>query len=171
MGCLWSLSGTLCATLARYRLRAVGIEPVTLRTADGLDLEAELRVPEAPWGAAVLAHPHPEHGGNMRSIVPGALFEALPAAGVGALRFNFRGVGRSQGSFEGGVGERHDVVAAIDAIASITEGLPLVLAGWSFGADTVLAVGDERAAGWLAVGRRCGGIATTWWPRPTRAPR
>jgi alpha/beta superfamily hydrolase len=127
------------------------IEPVALATEDGLQLEAELAVPDEPWAAAVLLHPHPQHGGNMRSIVPGTLFEVLPAEGVACLRFNFRGVGGSSGSFGGGVDERLDVVAAVDALHPIVEGLPLVLAGWSFGADTSLAVGDERASGWFAV--------------------
>ena len=127
------------------------IEPVTLATSDGLSLEAELRVAENAWAAAVLLHPHPEHGGNMRSIVPGTLFEALPRDGVAALRFNFRGVGRSEGSHGGGLPERADVVAAVDVLSAITEGLPLVLAGWSFGADTALAVDDERVAGWFCV--------------------
>ena len=126
-------------------------EPIGLQTADGLTLEAELSVPDEPWAAAVLLHPHPQHGGNMRSIVPGTLFTALPAAGVAALRFNFRGVEGSDGSYGGGVGERADVVAAVDVLAPITEGLPLALAGWSFGADTALAVGDERVGGWFAV--------------------
>ena len=127
------------------------IEPVTLATSDGLSLEAELCVPDEAWAAAVLLHPHPEHGGNMRSIVPGTLFSALPTAGVAALRFNFRGVGRSEGTHGGGLPERADVIAAIDALAPITEGLPLVLAGWSFGADTALAVSDTRVAGWFCV--------------------
>jgi alpha/beta superfamily hydrolase len=127
------------------------IEPVSLQTADGVWLEGELSVPDDAWAAAVLTHPHPQYGGNMRSIVPGALFEALPAAGVAALRFNFRGVEGSEGVHDEGRAERQDVVAAIDALAAITEGLPLALAGWSFGADVALAVGDERVAGWCAV--------------------
>jgi hypothetical protein len=127
------------------------IEPVTLSTADGLVLEGELDVPERAWSAAVLAHPHPQFGGSMRSIVTAALFGALPEAGVACLRFNFRGVGGSEGTHGGGQDERADLVAAIDVLAPITEGLPLVLAGWSFGADTSLAVGDERLDGWLAV--------------------
>lgn len=126
-------------------------EPIALRTADGLTLEAELSVPDEAWAAAVLLHPHPQFGGNMRSIVPGTLFTALPPAGVAALRFNFRGVKGSEGSYGEGVGERADVVAAVDVLAPITEGLPLVLAGWSFGADTALGVGDERVGGWFAV--------------------
>jgi alpha/beta superfamily hydrolase len=129
----------------------MGIEPVWLHTTDDLALEGELSVPDDAWAAAVLAHPHPQFGGNMRSIVPGTLFETLPAAGVAALRFNFRGVEGSKGSYDEGRGERLDVVAAIDALSAITEGLPLVLAGWSFGADTSLAVGDERVAGWCAI--------------------
>ena len=126
-------------------------EPIQLRTSDGVALEAELSLPEEPWAAAVLLHPHPQHGGNMRSIVPGTLFTALPAGGVAVLRFNFRGVEGSEGTYGDGVGERKDVVAAVDALGPITEGLPLVLAGWSFGADTSLAVGDDRVAGWCCM--------------------
>jgi len=148
MGCLpLSCEGTS----ARYRAERMFTEPVTLETADGLHLEGELRVPDEPTAAAVLAHPHPQHGGNMRSIVPGTLFDALPGQGVACLRFNFRGVGRSEGAFDEGVGERADIVAAIDTLHAITEGLPLVVAGWSFGGDTALAVGDERLAGWCAI--------------------
>jgi len=86
----------------------------------------------------------------MGSIVPGILFLALPAAGVAALRFNFRGVGASEGSHGGGVAEQLDVAAAIDALtAALPAGTPIVLAGWSFGADVCLCVGDERVAGWF----------------------
>jgi alpha/beta superfamily hydrolase len=127
-------------------------EPHTLTTSDGLKLEAELRIPAHDlWAAAVLAHPHPMHGGNMRSMVPGLLFDTLPAEGVACIRFNFRGVGRSEGSFGEGRDEVADVIAAIDTVEPITEGLPLLLAGSSFGADTILAVGDERVSGWCSV--------------------
>jgi len=147
----------------------MAIEPVKLTTADGLTLEGELAVPDEAWGAAVLAHPHPQYGGTMRSIVIGALFQALPEAGVAALRFNFRGVGGSEGSYDDGRGERDDVVAAIDVLHEIAEGLPLVLGGWSFGADTSLAVLDQRAAGWFAVApplRRPDEVAAAHDPRP-----
>jgi alpha/beta superfamily hydrolase len=147
----------------------VGLERVTLKTSDGLALEGELAAPGEPWCAAVLAHPHPQYGGSMRSIVIGALFAALPESGVASLRFNFRGVEGSEGEFEDGRGERHDIVAAIDVLHPITEGLPLVLAGWSFGADTSLDVVDERLTAWFAVApplRRDGGYEAATDPRP-----
>lgn len=87
----------------------------------------------------------------MHSIVTGTLFASLPESGVAALRFNFRGVGRSGGSHSEGRGERNDVAGAIDTLAKRMDGLPLVLSGWSFGADVSLAVGDPRIAGWAAV--------------------
>jgi len=129
----------------------VAIEPLELRAEDGPVLEAELSVPPDPWAAVVLAHPHPTRGGNMRSLVTGALFTALPAAGVATLRFNFRGVGGSTGTHDGGIGEQRDILAGIDTLAAITEGLPLALSGWSFGADTSLAVVDDRLSGWAPV--------------------
>jgi alpha/beta superfamily hydrolase len=105
----------------------------------------------------------------MRSIVIGALFSALPEAGVAALRFNFRGVEGSEGTFDDGRGERHDIVAALDVLHPITEGLPLLLSGWSFGADTSLDVADERATAWFAVApplRRDGAYAAARDERP-----
>src|SRR4029077_13741424 len=105
----------------------------------------------------------------MRSIVISALFSALPDNGVAALRFNFRGVEGSEGSFDDGRGERHDIVAALDVLHPITEGLPLVLAGWSFGDDTSLSVVDDRITVWVVVYphlRRNGDYAAANDPRP-----
>jgi len=147
----------------------VPVERVTLKTSDGLSLEGELAVPDEPWCAAVLAHPHPQYGGSMRSIVIGALFAALPDNGIAALRFNFRGVEGSEGEFDDGRGERRDIVAALDMLHPITEGLPLVLAGWSFGADTSLDVVDERLTAWFAVApplRHGGDYEAATDPRP-----
>lgn len=124
-----------------------------LSTADGLTLEAEIATPDGvPRAALVLCHPHPQFGGTMRSIVIGALFEALPTVGVTCLRFNFRGVEQSTGTHDDGRGELLDVKAAVTAMADeIPDVLPLVLAGWSFGADMALATVDDRLAGWLAI--------------------
>jgi alpha/beta superfamily hydrolase len=147
----------------------MAVERVTLKTSDGLALEGELAVPDEPVASAVLAHPHPQYGGSMRSIVISALFSALPEHGVAALRFNFRGVEGSEGAFDDGRGEQRDVVAALDVLHPITEGLPLVLAGWSFGADTSLDVADERTDGWFAVApplRKKGDYAAATDPRP-----
>jgi alpha/beta superfamily hydrolase len=99
----------------------------------------------------VLCHPHPQYGGTMRSIVIGALFDALPAIGCTVLRFNFRGVERSTGAHDDGHGELLDVQAAVDVAADARADEPLVLVGWSFGADMTLATPDARLAGWVAI--------------------
>lgn len=124
---------------------------MSIVTPDGLKLEGELVTPEEPVVAAVLTHPHPRHGGNMRSMVPGELIKSLPPVGCATLRFNFRGMGASEGSFEDGIGERIDTIAAVDLLHEAVEGLPIVLCGSSFGADTALTVEDERVAGWCAM--------------------
>jgi alpha/beta superfamily hydrolase len=128
---------------------------VRLKTADGLTLEAEWIVPPGARATAVLCHPHPQYGGTMRSIVISALFESLPAHGVACLRFNFRGVEKSEGTHSEGHDEHHDVTAAIDAAvgeaAQAGIGGPLALIGWSFGADIALTVDDARLAGWMAI--------------------
>jgi uncharacterized protein len=133
------------------------VQSLTLQTADGVTLEAERAIPGMSAGGAsrvsvVLCHPHPQYGGTMRSIVIGALFDALPAAGCTVLRFNFRGVERSTGTHDEGRGELLDVRAAVDAAAKARTGdEPLVLAGWSFGADMTLATHDARLAGWIGI--------------------
>jgi len=123
-----------------------------VRTDDGHLLEAELAVASPERAGMVLCHPHPQYGGTMRSLVISALFGALPAAGVTCLRFNFRGVESSEGRYDEGRGERRDVQAAVHALAShLGAGTPLVLAGWSFGADVALSIADPRLAAWLAI--------------------
>ncbi len=88
----------------------------------------------------------------MRAGIVGDLFRALPAQGLTTLRFNFRGVERSQGAWDEGRGERDDAVAAVDTLAAaVPATLPLLLVGWSFGADMALSVHDDRVAGWCAI--------------------
>jgi alpha/beta superfamily hydrolase len=124
----------------------------TLTTSDGLTLDAEWSTADgAARAVAVLCHPHPQYGGNMRSIVTSALFERLPAQGFDCLRFNFRGVEHSQGEYSGGVDEPRDVIAALDAASEAASALPVALIGWSFGADMALVVDDERVAAWIAI--------------------
>jgi len=130
------------------------VREITLHTDDGLVLAGELApVPtiEPARAAAVLCHPHPQFGGTMRSIVISALFEALPGLGVACLRFNFRGVEGSEGAYADGREEPLDVVAALDAAERAAVGGPLVLVGWSFGADMALAIDDARLAGWVGI--------------------
>jgi uncharacterized protein len=131
--------------------RGTTVEGTTCRTADGLALEAEVAVPASPSGAVVLAHPHPQQGGSMRSLVTSELFRSLPGEGIAALRFNFRGVEGSEGTYGGGVAERIDVIAAIDRLRTATSVEPLVLVGWSFGADVSASVLDDRLAGWFLI--------------------
>jgi len=127
-------------------------EPLVCTTSDGVRLEAEIRRPPASRGAVVLAHPHPQQGGSMRSLVTSELFRLLPERGLTALRFNFRGVEGSEGSYGEGLDEAHDIVAAIDEITDgLPAGAPLVLAGWSFGADVSLSILDDRLRGWFLI--------------------
>ncbi len=87
----------------------------------------------------------------MRSLVTSELFRTLPMSDIAMLRFNFRGVEGSEGTYGGGVDERHDVIAAIDRLRAATTAEPLVLAGWSFGADVSASVLDHRLAGWFLI--------------------
>jgi alpha/beta superfamily hydrolase len=121
-------------------------------TDDGCRLEAELAVAEPERCGMVLCHPHPQYGGTMRSIVISALFAALPPAGVTCLRFNFRGVEGSDGTHDQGRGEQGDVRAAVRDLGSLLAPTsPLVLTGWSFGADVALSVVEDRIDAWYAV--------------------
>src|SRR5262249_35154901 len=134
------------------RLRRAGSRVVRLRAADGVGLEAEWAPAVEPHATAVLCHPHPQYGGTMRSIVISALFEALPPRGISCLRFNFRGVEGSDGESTAGRDEPLDVLAALDAATGRAESAgPLVLIGWSFGADMALTIDDLRIAGWAAI--------------------
>ena len=113
-------------------------------------LEALLDTPEpAPVRAAVVfAHPHPQHGGTMHTKVVFQGAKALGRIGCAVLRFNFRGVGASQGEFDRGEGEQADFRASLDYMASRYPGVPLWAAGFSFGSWVALEVGalDDRVS-------------------------
>jgi hypothetical protein len=102
----------------------------------------------------VVCHPHPLYGGTMHTKAVYRAAQALNEAGLVALRFNFRGVGASTGTYEEGIGERQDVVAALDWLEEHYPGLPLVAGGFSFGSMVALSVGvkDERVDGLLGMG-------------------
>ena len=118
--------------------------PITLTTADGLDLVGELALPadRNPVGTLVCLHPLPTHGGMMDSHIIRKASYRLPAlADLAVLRFNTRGTeserGKSEGEFGGGMTEKHDVEAAVGYAAAA--GLPhLYLLGWSFGTELTL---------------------------------
>lgn len=101
-------------------------------------LEVILGKPEAmPQGIAIIAHPHPLHGGTMDNKVVHTLFTTLLELEFITAKFNFRGVGQSEGIFDHGIGEINDVMTVTQTIRSQFNGhskdLPLLLAGFSFG--------------------------------------
>ena len=87
---------------------------------------------------AVLCHPHPQFGGTMNDLVLGAIEPALLASGISSLRFNFRGVGSSEGRYSDGVGEVEDVAAATTWVRESSVGERIMLVGYSFGGAVAL---------------------------------
>ena len=85
--------------------------------------------PNAP--IAIILHPHPEHGGTMNNKVTYALFRAFVEQGFNAIRFNFRGVGRSEGKYDHGEGELSDAAACLDWL-QVQNPEPRVLGCWFF---------------------------------------
>jgi hypothetical protein len=118
-------------------------------------LEAVLMGPaEAPVAAAVVCHAHPLHGGLMHFKAVFRAAKALQSAGLAALRFNFRGVGRSEGVHDDGEGEQEDARAALSELERRFPRLPLVIGGFSFGAVVALRVAarDPRVRAVFALG-------------------
>jgi uncharacterized protein len=119
---------------------------VSFRSGD-LTLEGLIANPGGGAPAAVVCHPHPMYGGSMFNNVVDAILAALWQAGYATLRFNFRGVGGSEGEYDGGPGEVDDAVAAMAFLLEQPgvrkEGA--VMAGYSFGAMVAVSAGYERA--------------------------
>jgi len=105
--------------------------------------------PDAPL-AAIVCHPHPQYGGTMHNKVVFHAAKAFGELGWPVLRFNFRGVGASTGSYGEGIGELEDARAALDFLGRDR----VVMAGFSFGSRVALTVGasDERATALCGIG-------------------
>ena len=123
----------------------------------GLLLEGILAIPEGAgsFPAVIVCHPHPLYGGSMDNNVVSSLSETLTQASLVSFKFNFRGVGGSQGKFGQGIGEREDVEAAISFIRTVKEidSKRIGLAGYSAGAGFAFPVGfnDDRIRALAAV--------------------
>ena len=120
-------------------------------------LEAILKEPRAGTmarAAALVLHPHPLHGGTMHNKVVFRAARGLNEAGALTLRINFRGVGHSTGTHDHARGEQTDARAGLDYLAAHYPTLPIILAGFSFGARVGLEVGvrDTRVAALIGIG-------------------
>jgi len=120
-------------------------------------LEAILWIPtrhEVPPLAAVVCHPHPLFGGTMHNKVVYNAAKTLDALGIPVLRFNFRGTGLSAGEHDKGRGEQDDALVALDYLAPQFPGVPLLMAGFSFGSIVGLRVGcrDARVTELIGLG-------------------
>lgn len=117
-------------------------------------LEAILELPRdtALTGAAVVLHPHPQHGGTMHNKVAHTLARSFVGMGFAVLRFNFRGTEASEGEYDEGIGELQDALAAIAWMRAKYPGTPFWLAGFSFGAAiSVRAAVETQPAGLVTV--------------------
>jgi alpha/beta superfamily hydrolase len=124
------------------------------RSAEKIDLDGpagtleallEARDGAAPVANAVICHPHPVHGGSMDSKVVHTLARAFVSLGFRTLRFNFRGVGRSDGEYDDGRGELQDALAAIRWMRQSGPELPLWISGFSFGAAIAIRAAIETS--------------------------
>ncbi len=117
-------------------------------------IEAALRLAAPGRAAAVVSHPHPLYGGTLQNPVIFHADRELSRAGFTTLRFNFRGVGRSEGAHDQGAGEAEDVGAAAAWLKRLMPDVPLFLVGFSFGSWCSLrhALGDPAVSAVVAIG-------------------
>jgi alpha/beta superfamily hydrolase len=117
-------------------------------------LEALVEGPDDAPFAAVVCHPHPAMGGTMHTHAAYRLAKAVVSRGGQAIRFNFRGTGRSAGTYDAGRGEADDTRAALAWLARTRPGIPLLSCGFSFGAWMAVLAGtdDPRVSGLLLAG-------------------
>ena len=124
--------------------------PITIKTRDGLNLIGEVATPEGEiTGSLLMLHPNPSGGGMMDSHLFKKAANRLPAlAGIQIIRFNTRGTsseaGKSEGEFDQGIGEKLDVLAAIDFCFDQLQVKDLYLVGWSFGTELALKYAHDK---------------------------
>jgi alpha/beta superfamily hydrolase len=127
-------------------------------------LEALIEEPDdqAPREAVLICHPHPQFGGTMHNKVVYRMARGMRRAGAVALRFNYRGVNKSEGTYDEGIGELEDARAALGFLRSRYPELPFTLAGFSFGSRIILKLGCEipGATRLIAVGFPAGDPAS-----------
>ena len=139
-----------------WRSESIKSIAVTFKSGE-LSLEGQLRIPEGegPFPAVVVCHPHPQYGGSMDNLVVNSICNSLAEISIVSLKFNFRGVDGSQGTFDNGIGEQDDVRSAISYMLSVKEVDPhrAGLAGYSAGSAWGLtaACGDIRIKALAAI--------------------
>ncbi len=126
----------------------MGATQVDLMLPSGdLALEGTLHLPseEGRFPGVVICHPHPQYGGDMYNVIVASLARSLCDAGIAALRFHFRGVDLSEGSFDGGIGEIQDAAAAMEflSLCENVDASRVGIAGYSFGAAVALAAASR----------------------------
>jgi uncharacterized protein len=136
-------------------------EPVSFRSTDGGELEGELQAPPNPIGALVVCHAHPRMQGTMKSPLLLTIADDCVERGFGVVRFNFRGVGNSEGVGSDGIDEVGDVAGALAFARAKYSDLPMGLVGWSFGGAVA-----ARAAGQDGDVAACALVAPSIVERP-----
>lgn len=146
-------------------------EKITLTGGAGA-MQCVLDMPnEAPRGIALVAHPHPLYGGTMDNKVAVTLSRTFVTLGYAAARFNFRGVGASEGVHDEGKGETDDMEVMYDYMVERFPGLPVALTGFSFGTFVQAQLQQRLAAqGRPAERLALVGTAAGKWPMPAVPP-
>ena len=114
--------------------------------AGAIEVASYLRGETTLRAVGVVAHPHPLFGGTMDNKVVTSLARAFADAGAATWRFNFRGAGKTEGAHDAGPGETDDMLTVIHHARALNPGLPLWLAGFSFGGAVTLAVAEQAGA-------------------------
>jgi alpha/beta superfamily hydrolase len=113
------------------------------RSRDDLLLEGAIQEPSEPCGAVVMCHPHPNMGGTMNAPLLRSLADCLTSRRWVVLRFNFRGVGASEGTRATGVEEVADVDGALAEMRRRSPRVPIAIAGWSFGGSVAVRAAEQ----------------------------